>query len=382
MKLGEAVNNGVKSPVAKGAEEEVHRILQSPQFRRAPKLQAFLEVICRYYLQDRVPEINEFVIATEAFGKSSGFDPSQDSLVRVQAREVRRRLHEYYQGEGKNSLLVLDIPPGSYVPVFTPVVLTPVRSRPSVFKTAWFMLAATALACVALLVAADHERRLLLRTSAAATERLAPSAAAPVSALWNRFLDSEVATILVLSNPDVGPCTNPTGVCPDEYTGMGEAVAIHLITNLFKSAKQTLIVKQSRMVNADDVKRYNLIMVGGKQVNIWTRRLGEGLALRGGDPGGGAVFDTQIDDKTGKLIKDRALIAVRRNQETGHWMMFMWGHHSQGTHAAAEASTDAYFLSHLKWPASPFPDTFRVFVGVNVNDGIPAGPVPIGVYVP
>src|SRR6185436_1428150 len=96
MKLGEAVNNGVKSPVAKGAEEEVHRILQSPQFRRAPKLQAFLEVICRYYLQDRVPEINEFVIATEAFGKSSGFDPSQDSLVRVQAREVRRRLHEYY----------------------------------------------------------------------------------------------------------------------------------------------------------------------------------------------------------------------------------------------------------------------------------------------
>ena len=81
--------------------EEVQRILHSAQFRRAPKLQRFLELVCDYHFQGRSAEINEFTIATQAFGKGPDFEPSEDSLVRVQAREVRRRLREYYQSEGK-----------------------------------------------------------------------------------------------------------------------------------------------------------------------------------------------------------------------------------------------------------------------------------------
>jgi hypothetical protein len=98
--------------------EELQRVLQSSQFRRAQKLQQFLTLICDYHLQGRSPEVNEFLIATEAFGKGPDFDPSQDSIVRVQAREVRRRLREYYQNEGKTNPLVLDIPVGRYLPVF------------------------------------------------------------------------------------------------------------------------------------------------------------------------------------------------------------------------------------------------------------------------
>src|SRR5260370_24717516 len=92
--------------------EEVQRILRSPQFRRAPKLQRFLELVCDYHFQNRSAEISEFTIATQAFGKSPHFDPGEDSLVRVQAREIRRRLREYYQDEGQASRLTLDIPVG------------------------------------------------------------------------------------------------------------------------------------------------------------------------------------------------------------------------------------------------------------------------------
>ena len=99
--------------------EEVQRILHSAQFRRAPKLQRFLELVCDYHFQGRSAEINEFAIATQAFGKGPDFEPSEDSLVRVQAREIRRRLREYYQSEGKASRLILDIPIGHYAPVFT-----------------------------------------------------------------------------------------------------------------------------------------------------------------------------------------------------------------------------------------------------------------------
>jgi hypothetical protein len=378
---------------AEDQREEVRRILRSAQFRRASKLQRFLELVCDYHFQNRSAEINEFVIATQAFGKGADFQPGEDSLVRVQAREVRRRLQEYYQGEGKSSRLLLSIPAGHYAPVFTQVDAAPIAGRAPVARSAWFtaarlmpawlMPAATVLACTALLIAADHERRLMIRSTASAASRSAAPMGPPLAGLWNRFLDSDVPTLLVVSNPDVGVCDEQkkgaTG-CPDEFTGMGEAVAIHLITALFRSARQTLIVKPSRIVTADDVQRYNLVLVGGKSVNVWTRRLGEDLSLA--EPNTPREYETVLDARTGQITRDRAIVALRRHPASGRWVLFLWGKHSQGTHAAAEASTDERFLAQLKWPASPFPDSFHVLVGVNVNDGIPQRPVSVAVRIP
>src|SRR5215472_11152966 len=212
-------------------KQEVQRILHSPQFRRAPKLQRFLELVCEYHFQNRTDQITEFAIATQAFGKGANFDPAEDSLVRVQAREIRRRLREYYQNDGKSNCLILDIPIGHYAPAFTSVGAAPREAPPvsvrrtPILRSEWLMLAGTVAACAVLLIAADQERRLLVRTASAAGRSTALSAS--LAGLWNRFLDSDVPTLLVVSNPDVGECTQQpkqgaTG-CPDEYTGMGEA---------------------------------------------------------------------------------------------------------------------------------------------------------------
>ncbi len=379
---------------------EVQRVLLSTRFRRTPKLQRFLELVCDYYFQNRSQEINEFLIATEAFGKGPDFDPSQDSLVRVQAREVRRRLREYYQTEGHGSSLILDIPLGHYVPDFTVVERPQPQKSSRVFSTAGIMLTTTALICIVVLFLTDQERRHLLGASALAAGRTAPAPSPLLARLWNRFFESDAPTLLVLSNPDVGECrpgppapdgTSPHMIaadgspCPDEYTGMGEAVALHLVTGLFKSSGQTLMVKQSRMVNADDIKRYNLILLGGKSVNSWTRRLGGDLNPEQSEIDRLAqTYATVFDKKTGELIRDHAIIALRKHSTTGHWLMFLYGKHSQGTQAAAEASSNERFLAQLKWPApnAPFPDSFRILVGVAVNDGIPQDPLPAAVLVP
>ena len=375
--------------------DEVQRVLHSTQFRRAPKLQRFLSLICRYYFEDRAREISEYLIAVEAFGKSPDFDSSLDSLVRVQAREVRRRLHEYYQDEGKDSKLVLEIPLGSYAPVFSARAVPPPPNRVPMLKTTWAMLAVTALVCVVLLFSADRQRRLWMGASAQASGgALSPL----VSRLWNRFLDSETPTVLVVSNPDVGECAAAQAAaketpCPDEYTGMGEAFAIDLFSNLFRASKRTLIVKQSRMVNEDDVNRYNLILLGGPMVNVWAGRLGGDLSLNP-DPGSvtpvrtGAAstwkYETAFDGNTGKLIRDRGLIALRRHPTTGHWLLFLWGKHTQGTHAAAEGTIQERFLAQLPWPGSttPVPDSFLAFVGVAVSNGVAEGPIPMALRVP
>src|SRR5215831_11691640 len=179
-------------------KQEVTRILHSPQFRRAPKLQRFLELVWDYHFQNRTDQITEFIIATQAFGKGPDFEPAEDSLVRVQAREVRRRLREYYQNDGKSSCLILDIPVGHYAPVFTSIeIAPPAIKRAPALRSAWLVLAGTVAACAALLIAADQERRLLMRTAAAAARNTALSA--QLGGLWNRFLDSDVPTLLVVS---------------------------------------------------------------------------------------------------------------------------------------------------------------------------------------
>jgi len=47
-----------------------------------------------------------------------------------------------------------------------------------------------------------------------------------------------------------------------------------------------------------------------------------------------------------------------------------------------DAVTDGHFLTQPKWPPSPFPDSFHVLVGVNVNDGIPHRPVVAALHIP
>ena len=365
---------------------EMRRILSAPQFRKAPKLRSFLELICDYHFHGRSVEIGEYLIATQAFGKGPEFDPAEDSLVRVQARELRRRLQEYYQTDGKFSRWILEIPAGHYAPAFriadSAGENAVVPRKPAALRAAWFILAGTVLTCAALLVAADHERRLLIRSTAMAAGLGRPAPTPSVAGLWNRFLESEVATLLVVSSPEVDECGGRKGAnCTEEqYTGMGEAVAVHLITSVFRSSKQTLIVKPSRIVTSDDVKQYNLVLLGGKSVNIWTRRLGDDLTLTEANQPSG--YETILDRRTGQVTRDRGIVALRRHPASGRWLLFVWGNHSQGTHAAAEACTDERFLAQLKWPATAFPESFHVLVSVDVNDDVPDRAVPVAVRIP
>jgi hypothetical protein len=382
--------------------EELQRVLHAAQFRRAPKLQKFLSLICEYHFENRSSEISEFLIASEAYGKGTDFDPSQDSIVRVQAREARRRLREYYQGEGKQSRLVLEIPIGSYIPTFTAAGLSRAGRRALSFAALWPKLSVAALVAIAILLFLDFRRNALRNSSPAAAD--AAGLPPAVARLWNRFLNADAPSVLVLSNPVVSDCTTeeiaaaaargtPGGAqeaCPDEYTGMGEAVALYLVTNVFRAAKSKLTVKQSRMLSAEEVRRSNLILLGGKLVNPWTKAFGPELSLGGENNEPPAAlsgaeaerYQTVFDRRTGKLIRDRGLMALRRHPATGHWLLFLYGAHSQGTHAAAEAAIDERFLSQLKWPGRPFPDRFEVFVSVNVKDGGQNEVLPVATRVP
>ncbi len=87
---------------------------------RTPRLASLLSYLGERYFQSRTDEINEYNLATEVFGRSkTNFDASRDSIARVEAFRLRRRLKEYYETDGKDHEIQISLPSGSYIPTFT-----------------------------------------------------------------------------------------------------------------------------------------------------------------------------------------------------------------------------------------------------------------------
>jgi hypothetical protein len=86
-----------------------------------PRLVRFLRFLGEKYFSGQIDELYEYNIATEVFGRSKAtFDPAEDAIARVEAHRLRKKLREYYKGEGKDRILQLSLPPASYVPIFVP----------------------------------------------------------------------------------------------------------------------------------------------------------------------------------------------------------------------------------------------------------------------
>ncbi len=93
-------------------------MLASAAFVDAPRLSALLAFIVEQAICGHGGEIKESVIAVEVFGRAPDFDPRTDSVVRVQARNLRAKLRSYYEQDGRDEPMRFDLPSGSYVPVF------------------------------------------------------------------------------------------------------------------------------------------------------------------------------------------------------------------------------------------------------------------------
>jgi len=94
------------------------RVLRSETFSNAPALKCFLQFIVSLTEEGRSDEISEYAIATQVFGRPTKFDPASDTIVRTQAYRLRLKLKEYYEREGKDDGLLIEVPKGHYVPLF------------------------------------------------------------------------------------------------------------------------------------------------------------------------------------------------------------------------------------------------------------------------
>src|SRR5271156_5026180 len=111
----------VASPESVEVEEqraELNAVLDSKEFTRAPTLAHLLSYLCEKLFAGEAGQIKEYSVGVEVFRRGASFDQDSDSIVRVEANRLRKRLAEYYAGESSTRPLRITIPVGHYVPRF------------------------------------------------------------------------------------------------------------------------------------------------------------------------------------------------------------------------------------------------------------------------
>jgi TolB-like protein len=97
---------------------ELDRLLQSAPFLQSDRLGRFLRFAIENALAGNTDLLKEYVIGTEVYDRKPPYHPSQDSIVRTEARRLRAKLKEYYESEGKQNPVFIYFRPGTYVPLF------------------------------------------------------------------------------------------------------------------------------------------------------------------------------------------------------------------------------------------------------------------------
>ena len=107
-----------ENPSEQEIRAELERLLQSSLFLQSDRLGRFLRFAIENALAGNTELLKEYVIGTEVYDRKPPYHPSQDSIVRTEARRLRAKLKEYYESEGKQNPVFIYFRPGAYVPLF------------------------------------------------------------------------------------------------------------------------------------------------------------------------------------------------------------------------------------------------------------------------
>ena len=122
---GQPDTSSIDRPATRSSEpspaevaEALQRILHSASFRTSERGKQFLSFVVHYRLDNPAEPLKERTIGVALFNRSIDYATGDDSVVRAQAREVRRRLEKYYVECANDGPVRIELPVGSYSPEF------------------------------------------------------------------------------------------------------------------------------------------------------------------------------------------------------------------------------------------------------------------------
>lgn len=126
-------------PDKDAVNEQLYRIVSSPDFTAGPRVQKFLTHLVQEELAERGDLLKGTALAMDVFGRDASFDPNSDPVVRIEAIKLRKALEHYYLTSGAGDELVISVPKGRYRPVFevrAPARIEAKKARPGLPRLA------------------------------------------------------------------------------------------------------------------------------------------------------------------------------------------------------------------------------------------------------
>jgi hypothetical protein len=371
--------------------DHLEELISGTAFKGSRRSGQFLKYIVEGALAGHPDSLKERVIGVEVFGRSPTYDTGEDAIVRVTAREVRRRLLQHYDRVETNSLFRITLPVGSYIPEISPRPLC-LGSLPPVEPTEFVTFPSDQHANtsrwrkwlpIALLVAGA----VLVLGSIWRHPRSDP---APTStAVWSAMFRPEHNVQLITSDPNIGEIQglsgteitisdyanghylpNPNALSPEalrfcEWILRGDkAAAVDTpiaanIAALAQASSSKIRVRGARDVRLPDVRTdNNFIFLGSPRSNPWTMLFNDQLDFRlvydknsrqefvrnvhpqPGEPP--SYVATAMGYGTGQSF---AIITFIRNPDHKGHVLILSGITAEGTEAAGELVTDVARLS-------------------------------------
>jgi hypothetical protein len=419
----------VAVPTAIAVRQQLERLLVHPLFSNSKRYPALLAHTVEQTLKGNSSELKERSIGIDVFGRSPSYDANADPVVRITAGEVRKRLVQYYYDSTHDGELVIELPIGSYVPVFhlpepppepelpAPVPEPPQQSvappliavtpPPHPRAVRWLWAAALAVgACAVGLVAGsalglvgggwyhDHQAR---STPPSDIDRFwAPITAGTTTAtycLGEPAKSLEAGSINSLEPPS--PNSKPEPLYFRLHQSGLFALA-DVITLTQTAAALETRHKAFRVVPASDASfaqlREGPIVLIGAFDNIWTLRVTQKLRFGFDSKDGVALivdrkspkqttWATAWDLPYEKLSRDYAIVARIHDSTTGQPVIIAAGISEEGTEAAGEILYNPVYLQSLlaKAPANWEQMNMEAVIETQVIEGHPGPPTVLAV---
>lgn len=373
--------------------DELQAILHSAAFLGSKRSQQFLAYVVENSLAGHCELLKERVIGVTLFGRPAAYETGEDSVVRVAAKEVRQRLGRYQANLTTSRDVQIDLPLGSYTPVFhfPPFTHPQVVARTDRFPHRYFW-GGVAVGLV-LAVSVWGARGLKETLLPSALERFwEPMVKAPSPVLLCVGGFSRASADDLLERPMFTGGTGKTDYSIQLVTPSMTGVTVQLSSFLGRRGKSSLL-RTVDAVSFTDVRESPSVMIGAYS-NQWTIQMTKELRYVFGRVRGenwsireqAAPFRswTIIDQslRKGPPDRDYALITRFIEKGTGQPFLALGGIESEGTVAAAECITSSECIDAavVNAPRGWEHKNMQVVLSAKVVAGAPGAPEVLAVY--
>lgn len=373
----------------------VQRIVSSPPFQKSTRLRELLEYVTERTIHGHSHDLTEQHIGNTLFHKPSGYSSLEDSSVRVHARQLRLKLHEYFDEGGRNEPVVLSIPKGSYTPIFKPATKTVIplpelgpKSAPAVpwrnrAILAWILCGLLAVVCAVLIY--QFNRR--------GTASIAAIANIPPWPLSQVF-DTRHQTIIVVADSNYGmfriltsqpgslekylrreslqstATLKPGGadsrlseyISNSTLTSFADVADVVTLLNMAGPLQKRASVRYPRDLGMRDLDHDNYIFIGSPASNPWVSLFQNKLNFRENEAIVGNSAKAFVNTNplpgeksryeglrwTGTMGEDYATIALVPNVTHDGSVLALQGLQQEGTEAAGRFLADPENRRELK----------------------------------